>query len=100
MKFPLSQLAGLLWTDSVSLTAHLQRAGVKLDSSHVWFGAKTVEGEWSTLIGPDPSRYCALIGSRCLRRKDTAKAPKAPYYCPSLGLYGIKLASFSVHAYL
>ena len=62
VKFPLSQLAGLLWTDSVSLTAHLQRAGVKLDSSHVWFGAKTVEGEWSTLIGPDPSRYCALIG--------------------------------------
>ena len=87
MKFPLSQLAGLLWTDSVSLTAHLQRAGVKLDSSHVWFGAKTVEGEWSTLIGPDPSRYCALIGwdygaatPALLYLKEPIQGTQRPYF--------------------
>ena len=41
--------------------------------------------EWSTLIGPDPSRYCAIIGSDLDIPKTSALwLPKAPYKGHSL----------------
>ena len=46
VKFPLSELARLLWTDQVSLAAHLRRAGgVKVDTDYVMFGLKTGQEE-------------------------------------------------------
>ena len=32
----------------------------------VWSVVPGLSAEWSTLIGPDPSRYCVLIGSTYL----------------------------------
>ena len=45
LKYPLSHLATLLWTDQVGLAAKLRRAGIKVDTDHVMFGLKTEEGE-------------------------------------------------------
>ena len=39
-------------------------------------GGEACKAEWSTLIGPDPSKYCALIGP--LTRNDTAQGIQSP----------------------
>ena len=41
--------------------------------------AATPQAQWRPLIGPDPSRYCALIGPEHLCHGDIVKAPKTPY---------------------
>ena len=45
LKYPLSHLATLLWTDQVALAAKLRRAAIKVDTDHVMFGLKTGEAE-------------------------------------------------------
>ena len=46
--------------------------------------------ECSTLVGPDPSRYCALIGGGH-GDKDTAQGIYYPFLC----FYGIRVASMN-----
>merc|ERR1719150_2138032 len=73
LKVPLSHLANILWTDEVSLAAHLRRAGVKVDTSHVMFGVKTVEAE-----GPgedqteaEDSSYAQHVSHRLADQRET-----------------------------
>ena len=66
VKFPLSELARLLWTDQVSLAAHLRKAGgVKVDTDHVMFGLKTGQEE----EGEEESCYAQYFSERLAEQR-------------------------------
>ena len=58
------------WSSWTSSSHGLTAADMRSEPRDSWAAAaikfRVRTAEWSTLIGPDPSRYCALIGGTLL----------------------------------